>query len=164
MKYNAIDLFCGGGGFSKGFEDANFKIVSAFDDEDSLKKTFNLNHKYKTFITLDLSKGEIPYKYSDIDVVFGSPPCQGFSDARGCRDPQNDAEFRRNNLPFSFIEIVNQLQPKIVLMENVSGIMTYKHKNRKILDIICEKFHEIGYAFTYKLLDSVKFGVPQKRI
>ena len=163
-NYNAIDLFCGAGGFSKGFEEAGFNIIASYDIVAKFKETYNKNHKKPVYTIFDLSKG-IPENIKDIkiDVIIGSPPCQGFSDARGCRVPKNEEEFKRNSLPLDFIKIVEYAKPKIALMENVSGMQTFTLGEIKFIDLVINKFKEIGYNVTYNLLNSANFGVPQQR-
>ncbi|MHA1248592.1 MAG: DNA cytosine methyltransferase [Candidatus Helarchaeota archaeon] len=163
-KYKIIDLFCGVGGFSKGFEEAGFNVIASYDIEMKFKDVYNRNHKKPVYTIFDLSKG-IPNGIKDIkvDVIIGSPPCQGFSDARGCRAVKSEEESKRNNLPFDFIKIVENIRPKIALMENVSGMQTFSIGNKKFIDLIIKKFYKIGYNTTYKLLNSANFGVPQER-
>lgn len=166
MKLTAIDLFCGAGGFSKGMENAGIDVIYGIDINSQFEKTFNYNHKNTKFLCYDISK-RIPeiiktHKYK-IDIIFGSPPCQGFSDARGNRDPKNKDQKHRNNLPFQFIKYVKDLQPKIYIMENVTGMSTFKINNCNFMNILKEKFNEISYTFTWKIINSAKFGVPQIR-
>jgi DNA (cytosine-5)-methyltransferase 1 len=162
--YRAIDLFCGTGGFSKGMENAGLKLLGAYDIEEKYENSFNNNHKNQVFEAIDLVKG-VPEKIenSEIDIVFGSPPCQGFSDARGNRDPKTNDQFLRNNLPFVFIQIVNQIKPKIAIMENVTGMATFKCNGILLMDELQKKFEEIGYYMNYDILNSANFGVPQVR-
>ncbi|OLS13566.1 MAG: DNA-methyltransferase (dcm) [Promethearchaeota archaeon CR_4] len=162
--YTAIDLFCGAGGFSRGFEGAGIDVVAAYDWEEKFKDTFNRNHTHPVFATADISAG-ISGKFTSgsIDIVFGSPPCQGFSDARGNRDPKNADQFLRNTLPIAFVNVVNQVRPKVALMENVAGMATYRVKDGLFIDKLREKFADIGYDMTYQILNGAQFGVPQER-
>jgi DNA-cytosine methyltransferase len=160
-----VDLFCGAGGLSRGFEDAGFEIVASVDIEHKFQDTFNKNHKNPVFHVADLSRS-VPesIKARDVDLVIGSPPCQGFSDARGSREEKSEGHKVRNNLPFDFIKVVEHLRPKIALMENVSGMGTFKIGNRLLVDILVDKFNEIGYDAVYEQLNSANYGVPQERI
>ena len=117
---NAVDLFCGAGGFSAGLEAAGINVAYGVDIADHALTTFETNHA-ATVIAHDLSEG-LPAELHDeaADIIFGSPPCQGFSDARGERSLDDE----RNQLVFSFIQAVEQLQPRYVLMENVAGMTT----------------------------------------
>ncbi len=160
-----VDLFCGAGGLSRGFEDAGFEVVASVDIEQRFGETFNKNHKSPVFHVADLSGG-VPesIKARDVDLVIGSPPCQGFSDARGSREEKSAGHKVRNNLPFDFIKVVEHIQPKIALMENVSGMGTFKIGTRLLVDILVEKFNEIGYDAVYEQLNSANYGVPQERM
>ena len=115
-----VDLFCGAGGLSRGFEDAGFEVVASVDIEQKFEETFNKNHMNPVFRVADLSDG-MPeaIKEKSVDLVIGSPPCQGFSDARGSREAKDAGQQVRNNLPFDFVKVVEHLQPKFALMENV---------------------------------------------
>lgn len=163
-QYTVIDLFCGAGGFSFGFEKGGFNILAGYDIEPKFQETFNLNHNNSLYIVGDLSEG-IPknINHPKIDVIIGSPPCQGFSDARGNRNPKNEKHELRNNLPIDYINIVQDIRPKIALMENVAGMSTFQCNNEKFIDILAHKFQEIGYDMCYDILNSAHFGVPQER-
>ncbi|MFW6025605.1 MAG: DNA cytosine methyltransferase [Candidatus Woesearchaeota archaeon] len=156
-KYNIIDLFCGAGGFSKGFEmSGKFKTLYGIDIEEQPLKTFQKNHtgegiKYNI-------REEIPEYILDkkIDIVIGSPPCQGFSDAKGSRKLDDE----RNDLAFHYIRWVSKINPKIAIMENVAGMLTI---DDDFVKEIIKRFNEIGYEVNYKILNSSNYGVPQNR-
>ncbi|MBN2151765.1 MAG: DNA cytosine methyltransferase [Candidatus Lokiarchaeota archaeon] len=160
-----VDLFCGAGGLSRGFEDAGFEVVASVDIEPRFEETFNKNHKNPVFRVADLSDG-LPASIEKgvVDVVIGSPPCQGFSDARGSREARNAEQEARNNLPLDFVRVVEQLRPKVALMENVSGMGTFKLGNRLLVDVLVEAFDGIGYDAVYEQLNSAHYGVPQERV
>ncbi|MCK8828523.1 DNA cytosine methyltransferase [Natroniella acetigena] len=156
MKYKVVDLFCGAGGFSKGFEMSNkFKVIRGYDIEKDALKTFNFNHPGEG-VEYDVRK-EVPaeLKQGNIDVVIGSPPCQGFSDAKGSRSLEDE----RNNLVFHFIRWVKEIEPQIVVMENVSGMLTI---DDRFIEEMKGEF-ETDYNVIYGILNSKEFGVPQKR-
>ncbi|MFW6025564.1 MAG: DNA cytosine methyltransferase [Candidatus Woesearchaeota archaeon] len=156
-KYSAVDLFCGAGGFSKGFAmTEKFNIIKGFDIDKEALKTYNMNHKSKG-IRYDLRE-DVPdsLKNKEIDFVIGSPPCQGFSDAKGSRDIAD----KRNNLVFHFIRWVGNIKPKIAVMENVSGLLTISDN---FIKDVRKQFKSINYKVKYTLLNSQDFGVPQKR-
>ena len=161
LMYNVIDLFCGAGGLSYGFEQAGYKVLLGIDSDSTALKTFELNHKDSlticgdiTQITYDDIKKVIGNK--TIDVIVGGPPCQGMSlsGPRKFEDP-------RNRLYLSFIRLVKEIQPKFFLIENVPGLVTlYKGH---IKDSIVKEFSNIGYRTDYKVLMSSDYGVPQTR-
>ncbi|RJX41932.1 hypothetical protein DM826_09725 [Halonotius aquaticus] len=153
---HAVDLFCGAGGFSAGLEAAGIDVDYGVDIADDALATFEANHA-ATAITHDLSDG-LPAELhdEDVDIVFGSPPCKGFSDARGERSLDDE----RNQLVFSFIQAVEQLQPRYVLMENVAGMTTISDA---FLDAIESEYDAAGYTVAWETLNAADFGVPQTR-
>lgn len=157
FEYTVIDLFCGAGGLSYGFEKAGFNIVAGFDNcKDSLE-TFKKNHHNAVAVSCDLSFS-IPNidKYKGVNIVIGGPPCQGFS-ISGKRDP-ND---RRNELYNVYISTLKALEPKIFLMENVPNLVAMD--KGKIKEKIINDLKNLGYYVTYKILNASAYGVPQNR-
>lgn len=163
-KYNVIDLFCGAGGLSKGFKDANYNILAGIDFDDAALKTYNHNFKNSKALKIDLFdheeaiqsiKNEID---EPIDLIIAGPPCQGFS-LTGSRDI-NDT---RNKLYLSVVQAVKEFKPKAFLIENVPGMATlYKGK---IKHQIVNTFTDLGYnvSYTEKPLLAADYGVPQMR-
>lgn len=165
MKRNnptVIDLFCGIGGFSKGFERAGFNIVLGIDNWNTALETFKKNHIDSEILEADVREIEDDYysKYRNkIDIVIGGPPCQGFS-MSGKRDV-NDT---RNTLFEEMIRAVKIINPKIIVMENVVGLLSMKNPDGKLVkDIIKEKYNEMGYELESRVLDASEHGVPQAR-
>lgn len=161
-KLNAIDLFSGCGGFSYGFESAGYNVILGVDNEPSALKTFEKNHKHSKGLMLDLHKDETIEEIineigdRDIDVVIGGPPCQGFS-LSGTRDEYDD----RNSLFYAFFKLAKRINPKAIVIENVTGIINlYKGKARKEIYRLCD---EMGYTCIHKLLYAPDYGVPQIR-
>ncbi|MCX2819739.1 DNA cytosine methyltransferase [Haladaptatus sp. F3-133] len=153
----AIDLFCGCGGFSHGIELSGIEVLYGIDIEEKALKTFDTNHSKAEAICYDISE-EVPAKIAeeDFDVVFGSPPCQGFSHAKGERNETDE----RNNLVFDFVRWIDVLQPEYVIMENVSGI---KNISGDFLEQVRERYEDAGYEIEDGVLNSAEFGVPQSR-
>ena len=159
---NVLDLFCGAGGLSKGFEWAGYNIVAANDNFPAACLTYKANHSKTILIEGDITKQEVKDKLFDsiknkkIDIVVGGPPCQGFSYAgkRLVDDP-------RNFLYKEFVEMVKKIKPNVVLVENVEGILT--SNNGKTFESIKENFKALGYKIEGKKMHAVKYGVPQKR-
>lgn len=159
---NVLDLFCGSGGLSKGFEWAGYNIVAANDNFAAACETYRNNHKKTIMIEGDITQNDIKEKLyksikgKNIDIVVGGPPCQGFSYAgkRLVDDP-------RNFLFKEFVEVVKKIKPKVVLIENVEGILT--SNNGKTFESIKDSFSELGYKMHGKKLLAVKYGMPQKR-
>ncbi len=152
----ALDLFCGAGGFSVGFERAGIDVVHGVDIATQALETFEENHDGSA-VHHDISDG-VPRDLADLDVdiVFGSPPCKGFSDARGSRRLDDD----RNKLVFSFIQWVDHFQPAYVMMENVAGMTTISDE---FLEAIQAEYRDAGYRVAWETLNAADFGVPQTR-
>jgi DNA (cytosine-5)-methyltransferase 1 len=162
-KHCVMDLFCGVGGFSHGFEKTGaFQITTGVDLLDDRLSTFVSNHPSATAYGRDirnLSIAEISQDSPRPYVIIGGPPCQGFSSLRPFRNVDwNDP---RNNLGEEFVRIVAGLQPEWVVFENVVGLLT--HGRGRILDSIMGAFEEIGYRTSVRVLNGAHFGLPQKR-
>jgi DNA (cytosine-5)-methyltransferase 1 len=160
-----VDLFAGAGGLSLGFEQAGVPVLAAveYDPIHAATHEFNFPH----CATICRSVAEIDGEYiransaigrNEVDVVFGGPPCQGFSmiGKRALDDP-------RNSLVYHFARIVSELKPKYFVFENVRGLTVGAHK-RFLQEIIAE-FASKGYSVLedYRVLNAVNYGVPQDR-
>ena len=159
--YNIIDLFCGSGGLSFGFNLAGYKTILGIDNDKAAIRTFEENHKGSKGIYGDITQitTEEIIKASGgktIDVIVGGPPCQGMSIAgpRKLHDP-------RNQLYLSFIEKVKDIQPKAFVIENVPGLVSLF--KGAIKDSILNEFEKLGYTVNYQILNSADYGVPQTR-
>lgn len=159
---NAIDLFAGCGGLSKGFMDAGFEIIVGVDNDQAALNTFKLNHNGAVAMNADLSKqetfDEIKRIAGDrsIDVIIAGPPCQGFS----LTGPRNFDD-ERNKLYLAVFEVVKQYNPKAFIIENVPGMATLYEG--QIKDEILRRFDALGYNVECKILCAADYGVPQLR-
>lgn len=150
-SYNIIDLFCGCGGLSKGFEEAGYRTLLGVDIEQSALNTFEKNHEGAIGMNLDLSAPDSFDKIDqvvngrNIDVIIGGPPCQGFS----LTGPRN-FEDERNKLYLAMIETVRRYQPQAFLIENVPG-MANLYKGA-VKDEIIKRFTEMGYNVNCKIV------------
>jgi DNA (cytosine-5)-methyltransferase 1 len=160
-----VDFFAGAGGMTLGFEQAGFDILASIEIDPIHCATHEFNFPFWPIFCqsiINTTGAEIRHKSSigdrEIDVVFGGPPCQGFSliGKRSIEDP-------RNTLVFEFIRLVIELNPKYFVIENVGGMAIGEHKN--FLDEIIKEFTEKGYKIenNYQILNAVEYGVPQKR-
>ena len=153
------DFFCGSGGLSLGFHQAGFKLSLANDIQECCVDTISLNHPEvpeKHIIAGDinnvLEQIEDCSRYTNVDVVVGGPPCQGFSMA----NRQRIIDDPRNHLYKSFVGAINILSPKFFVMENVRGMLGVKEQ-------IIQDFESIGYSATAHILNAKDFGIPQNR-
>ncbi len=159
--YTVLDLFCGAGGLSYGFERVGYEIVLGIDNDKAALETFELNHKGAKGLNADISEinGEQIKKYFNkgkVDVIIGGPPCQGLSlsGPRKFDDP-------RNKLYLSYIRLVDELQPKAFIIENVPGLVSLF--KGKIKDSIVERLTNMGYNISFEVLLASDYGVPQNR-
>ena len=151
---NIVDLFCGCGGLSLGFENAGFKISAAFDNWDAAINIYEKNFEHP-IIKRDLNNTE---DVSDIaeykpQMIIGGPPCQDYSSAG-----HRDESLGRANLTLSYAEIIKKIRPQYFLMENVPTIQ----KSEKLSQVLAV-FKRCGYGISRMVLDASKCGVPQKR-
>lgn len=160
-----IDLFCGCGGLSEGFKLAGYTIVGGIDFNAPAIKTYNKNFPNAKGICCDLMEMDAQMiidelgDLSDIDVIIGGPPCQGFSSANRYKIEGEDP---RNKLFFEFVKFVDMAKPKAVVIENVRGIVTSNNGYAK--DRIYEIFEERGYAVNHRILNASDYGIPQRRL
>ncbi|MEI8183693.1 MAG: DNA cytosine methyltransferase [Desulfomonile sp.] len=147
-----IDLFCGAGGLSIGFQEAGFKCVCAIDNNEPAIATYQRNfqdHIKQDDITENIS---LP----NADVIIGGPPCQGFSSA-GMRR----ADDKRNSLVRVFSELVARQRPKAFVFENVEGFLTSSNGDR-VFDLLGPLI-QVGYRIHLHKINAANYGVPQHR-
>ena len=164
-----LDIFCGTGGFSKGFENAeagNFEVVFGIDLLPTSVETFRLNHRNAFGVSGDIRKykksevaEKIGLKRGDLSVIVGGPPCQGFSSIRPFRSINDDDP--RNTLFEEFASYVHYFRPNMFVLENVTGLAT--HKNGETISVMQDCFKALGYECDWRLLNAAHYGVPQKR-
>ncbi len=158
----SIDLFCGAGGMTVGFKQAGIKSILSTDIEQSACLTLKANNPEIPVLCGDITQDDIKERIiktaltGNVDLICGGPPCQGFSMAghRLSDDP-------RNQLFKDFIIIVERVKPKIVVFENVEGLMTFQ--GGATYRLIHDMFSDIGYETEGQLLQTHLFAVPQKR-
>lgn len=163
----AVDLFAGAGGLSLGFEKAEFKIFFAIENDFYCAETYNSNRKRKhsELILSDVSDvnfRKILKKYElkrgEIDILLCGAPCQGFSSSnlrtRNTKNPQN-------HLFKVFIRAVEEIHPKWILFENVSGIVQFE--KGKVIKIMTAELSKRGYLCSIGIINAADYGVPQIR-
>lgn len=160
----SVDLFAGAGGLTEGFHQAGFMPLVATDFDVSAATTFRVNFPAVPFILRSIS--EIPtsefiqlagVNSGDLDVLLGGPPCQAFSvynHQRGFHD-------ERSGLFREYLRVVEGLMPKVVVMENVTGMTSLG--DGKAVDEIHKKLSKLGYAVEHMILKAEEYGVPQER-
>lgn len=192
---NNIELFAGAGGLLDGFEQTGkYNLLGAvewlqpqaktlinrlekkYNDKNAEKKVLNFDIQR----TEELIKGWNDLKFGSnlgldslvssarVDIISGGPPCQAYSLAGRIRDKDGMSNDYRNFLFEAYLEIVKYYKPKIVVFENVEGILSAIPTGEKIIDLIRKSFSDAGYEIVedlrqYALLDLSEFGVPQKR-
>lgn len=160
-KPKLIDLFCGCGGFSLGFERAGFDVLLGIDVWSDALKTFAHNHKRSKTLLSDLSQTnpsdtEKLLDGNSVDVIIGGPPCQGFSVAG-----KRIVDDIRNKLYKNFVNFVAHFKPKAFVMENVPNILSIG--KGMVKQAILDDFNALGYTVEYKILTASDYGVPQNR-
>jgi len=161
MNLKAIDLFSGCGGLSLGLEKAGFKVVYANDIHEDAMKTYKYNFPKTTTETKDITRtnpNDVKRKIGrkKIGIIVAGTPCQGFSTSgkRNLNDP-------RNKLFKQLLKFLIEFQPKIFVMENVTGLLTVD--NGKTFKKIKKSFSNLGYFVYHRVLSATDFGVPQYR-
>jgi len=165
-----IDLFCGIGGLSLGFEQAGFEVVSAVDMWEDAVKTYNHNREQKVAQVIsvedynDLVLPTVLERHGHINGIIGGPPCQGFSTVgrRVIDDP-------RNKMYLEFYKAVKMAKPDFFVIENVKGMLTL-NKGAFVKDLLARFGKEgvdgekgLGYTISYQLVNAADYGVPQNR-
>ena len=157
-KYNAISLFSGAGGMDVGFEQAGINVIFANEIDKNAAQTFAANHKNTKLVVDDINNIFPMLKdYCGADIVFGGPPCQGFS-VIGKMDPEDI----RSQLIWSFLKAVDIIQPKAFVMENVKAL-AYISKWKDVKEEFLNKAKEMGYSCFPFIVNALDYGTPQKR-
>lgn len=181
-KYTFVDLFAGCGGLSEGFLKAGFHGLCHVDFDkfacDTLSnrlKNYGISDAEinSTVLNRDLTKHSTVedilkcVNNTKVDLLIGGPPCQAFSTVGRAQDPNSMKNDPRNYLYKHYIEILEKLNPKIFVFENVLGLLSSKPNNQYIFPLIIKEFQKKGYDVCEKpekiVLNSVHYGVPQIR-
>ena len=158
-----ISTFAGAGGSSLGYSMAGFRELLAVEWDDNAVATFRLNFPDVPVYHGDIARLSVEQvlettglQPGELDVFDGSPPCQGFSTAgkRQIDDP-------RNQLFREYVRLLRGLQPKVFVMENVSGMV--KGKMKLVFVDILRELKASGYRVSARLLNAMYFNVPQSR-
>lgn len=154
-RIRCVDLFCGCGGMSLGFERAGFDVVAGFDNWKAAIRVYEMNFNHPVIEQDLVNVDEAVKKIRDYtpDLIIGGPPCQDFSTA-GLQDETRG----RAVLSICYSQIVSIVRPKYFVMENVATI-----RNTKSFKIVISNFRAAGYGLTQMVLDAAYCGVPQTR-
>jgi DNA (cytosine-5)-methyltransferase 1 len=181
-KFNVISTFAGGGGSSTGYRLAGGKILCINEFVEEARNTYNENYPVTPILPDDIK--DIGGKElmdaagvleGEIDILDGSPPCSAFSMAGavvqggghtkgfGKTKKYSDGKKVENieDLFFEFLRVAEEIKPKVIIAENVAGLMMGEAKQYYFK--ITNSFEKIGYDVSSKILDSSHYGVPQTR-
>lgn len=172
-KGNVFSCFACGGGSTMGYKLAGFDVIGCNEIDPKMMEAYKANHnpKYAYLEPIQTFKlrEDLPKELYELDILDGSPPCSSFSMAGNReKDWGKDKVFREgqamqvlDTLFFDFIDLAKKLQPKVVVAENVKGLILGEAKQyvRKIY----REFDLAGYYCQHWLLDASKMGVPQRR-
>tara|TARA_R100001377_G_C3177359_1_gene105289 strand:- start:63 stop:1145 length:1083 start_codon:yes stop_codon:yes gene_type:complete len=174
-KGTVFSCFACGGGSTMGYKLAGFDVLGCNEIDPKMIEAYKVNHEPKyaylePIQTFKLRK-DLPKELYNLDILDGSPPCSSFSMAGNReKDWGKEKKFREgqaeqvlDNLFFDFIDLAKELQPKVIVAENVSGLMMGTAK--EYVKRIYKEFKEAGYQLRIEpyLLDASKMGVPQRR-
>jgi DNA (cytosine-5)-methyltransferase 1 len=172
-KGKVFSCFACGGGSTMGYKLAGFDVLGCNEIDPKMIEAYKANHKpkyaYLEPIQTFKLRTDLPDELYNLDILDGSPPCSSFSMAGNReKDWGKEKKFREgqaeqilDNLFFDFIDLAKMLKPKVVIAENVKGLLVGEAKEyvRKIY----REFDLAGYYVQHWLFDASKMGVPQKR-
>lgn len=153
-RLKTVDLFCGCGGMSLGFQNAGFGIIAAYDNWKPAVDVYRMNFDHPIY-EQDLAEGSVQASIKEMkpDIIIGGPPCQDFSSAG-----HRNVNLGRAVLTKTYCDIITTTLPRYFVMENVPEIT-----KKEILGEILERFKEAGYGLTSMIIDASFCGVPQSR-
>lgn len=174
-KGKVFSCFACGGGSTMGYKLAGFDVIGCNEIDPKMIEAYKANHnpKYAYLEPIQTFKlrNDLPKELYNLDILDGSPPCSSFSMAGNReKDWGKEKKFREgqaeqvlDNLFFDFIDLAKKLQPKVVVAENVKGLLLGAAKD--YVRRIYKAFNEAGYSLRIEpyLLDASKMGVPQRR-
>lgn len=172
--YNVVSTFSGAGGSCLGYRMAGYKVLWANEFIPAAQDTYKANHPDSILDKRDIRtvKGDdilqaIGLGVGEVDIFDGSPPCASFSTA-GKREAgwgkvkaYSDTKQRTDDLFFEYARLLRELQPKVFVAENVSGLI--KGTAKGYFKLILQELKDCGYNVTAKVLDAQWLGVPQMR-
>jgi DNA (cytosine-5)-methyltransferase 1 len=172
-KGKVFSCFACGGGSTMGYKLAGFDVIGCNEIDPKMMEAYRVNHnpKYSYLEPIQTFKlrDDLPSELYELDILDGSPPCSSFSMAGNReKDWGKEKKFREgqshqvlDDLFFDFIDLAKKLQPKVVIAENVKGLLLGEAKS--YVRRIYKEFDNAGYYVQHFLLNASKMGVPQKR-
>lgn len=172
-KGAVFSTFSCGGGSTMGYKLAGFKVLGCNEIDPRMMKAYIANHKPKYSYLEDIrifkTRTDLPKELYNLTILDGSPPCSNFSlggdrgKTWGVEKKFKEGQAKQviDTLFFDFIDVAKELQPKIVIAENVKGLMLGKAV--KYLAEVHKQLDKAGYISNHYLLDAAKMGVPQRR-
>jgi DNA (cytosine-5)-methyltransferase 1 len=172
-KGKVFSCFACGGGSTMGYKLAGFDVLGCNEIDPKMAEAYKKNHNPKYCFVEPIQtfklRDDLPEELYNLDILDGSPPCSSFSMAGAREDSWGvEKKFREgqseqilDTLFFDFIDLAAKLKPKIVVAENVKGLLLGEAKSYVLR--ILESFDKAGYCVNYFLLNSSTMGVPQKR-
>jgi DNA (cytosine-5)-methyltransferase 1 len=172
-KGKVFSCFACGGGSTMGYKLAGFDVIGCNEIDPKMMTAYVANHapKYSFLEPIQTFKlrDDLPDELFNLDILDGSPPCSSFSMAGNReKDWGKEKKFREgqaeqvlDTLFFDFIDLAKRLQPKVVIAENVKGLLL--GEAQAYVGRILQAFDDAGYYVGYRLLDASKMGVPQRR-
>jgi DNA (cytosine-5)-methyltransferase 1 len=161
-QLNVLDIFSGCGGLSIGLEQAGLHVIAGLDKDSDAMLTFANAHPRAMALCMDIkdflhNHSQYLGSSNNVDVIVGGPPCQGFC----AINPQRSIDDPRNTCIDYYLQIVEIFKPKVVVIENVTGLLSlakgYALKN------INSFLSDNGYQVSFKVLQAAHYGVPQIR-
>lgn len=164
QRLTAIDLFCGAGGLSEGFRQAGYTVVAGNDIEVAAGETYKATHPDAEFIlgpiqdvTVERLCKASGLRPGELDVLLGGPPCQAYS----VNNHQRGMHDARASLFREYLRIVKGMNPKWVVIENVTGITSIA--GGAVVQSIKDELRKLGYEVECRTLKAEEYGVPQER-
>ena len=158
MVLSGLSLFSGAGGMDVGFSRAGIEVVGAHDIDNDACRTYAANHPAVIISCGDILEDLVDMRrFEGVDVVFGGPPCQGFSVA-GKMNPDDP----RSQLLWVFMKAIEFTRPRAFICENVKALAVLD-KWSEVRQKMFRSAHQLGYAVKLIVLNSSDFGVPQSR-
>lgn len=164
LDVRVIDLFCGIGGLTHGFVSEGFNVVAGIDIDDSCRYGFEKNNKSK-FIHKDISEVtseeiKVLFGKRTLKILIGCAPCQPFSALNLKRSIYKKSDRKWESLG-KFIELINDIRPEVISMENVGDLAN--GKKYPIFKKFLKSLRDNDYKIFYRIVDASRYGVPQKR-